>query len=172
MAVPGLRTNPGSGRSRGRRESTLPDRRPEPGRILPLPAASRIQAGCHESAEPDATHRAALARVWLLPRACRTGASGLAGESQTHSASDANRQLTAGKGGVRELVIKSGTDRGGRLEGGVETPSDAAGGAGGHGVPFGKLRAGSRFARNDKLRGLRDLFRVSLGYRRGLVFRE
>jgi transposase len=40
MAAAHLRANPGSGRSGGRRESTLSDHRPEPSRILPFSAAS------------------------------------------------------------------------------------------------------------------------------------
>lgn len=42
MAASALRTDRGSSRNGGRRESTLPDCRREPGRVLPLPAAARI----------------------------------------------------------------------------------------------------------------------------------
>src|SRR5215469_15000944 len=94
MGAPHLRANPGSGRSGGQRESTLPDHWSEPRRILPFSALSGVQASEHDSAEPDPAYRLALAGVWLSARARPTGASGLEGQSQTHSASDAQRQLT------------------------------------------------------------------------------
>jgi hypothetical protein len=40
MAAPHLRTHPGSDRSRGRRESSVPDQWPEPSRTVPFSAAS------------------------------------------------------------------------------------------------------------------------------------
>jgi hypothetical protein len=40
MAAPHLRANPGSGRSGGRRESTLPDHRSEQRQIIPFSAPS------------------------------------------------------------------------------------------------------------------------------------
>src|SRR5436190_24398695 len=93
MAVADLRADPGSRRCGGSCEPPLPDRRPESGWILPLPATPRIQAHGYATARPDPTHRAALAGLRLLSRACRTGSPGLEVESQTRSAPDAHRQL-------------------------------------------------------------------------------
>src|SRR5579875_1841857 len=93
MALADLRANLRSSRSGGRCEPPVPCCQPEPGWILPLSATPRIPACSHATSRPDPTPRPALARVWLPPRACRTGPPGMEGESQTRSAPDANRQL-------------------------------------------------------------------------------
>src|SRR5271157_2488865 len=92
VATPSLSTNPASGRNGGSGERALPGRGSEPGRILSFSGATATQRSRHGFTQPNPTRRAAVARLRLSSRACRTVATGLDGEPQVRTALDAGRQ--------------------------------------------------------------------------------
>ena len=92
MATSSPSTNPASSRSGGSGERAVPGSGSQPGRILSFSGVAATASSRHGFAQPDPTHRAAVAGLRLSSSACRTVAAGLYGESQVRTALDAGRQ--------------------------------------------------------------------------------